>query len=198
VRDAVPSAARLGSLIRELGRSRPPVSTAAVAHGAELIPAAVLVPIILADPPSVLLTKRKPDLARHAGQVSFPGGRIEPDDGSAEAAAVREAAEEIGLDPGSVELAARLPDVATGTGFRITPVIGLLPPGLTFHPSPFEVEVVFELPIAVLFDPTAPRREHAELRGERREIWVWPHADHRIWGATARILLELAQRLRGN
>ncbi len=193
---AAPSAARLGSLIRELGRSRPAASAAA--ESIELIAAAVLVPIILGDSPSVLLTKRTPNLARHAGQVSFPGGRVDPEDASAEAAALREAAEEIALDPRDVELAGRLPDIATGTGFRITPVIGLLPPGLTFRASPDEVEAVFELPIAALLDPTAPRREYAELRGERREIWVWPHADHRIWGATARILLELAQRLRGD
>jgi len=190
-----PDPALLGSRLRALGR-HPPAAAGGTAQQGGLIAAAVLVPIILGEAPTVLLTKRTPNLARHAGQVSFPGGRIDPDDASAEAAAVREAAEEIALDPRHVELAGRLPDIATGTGFRITPVIGLLPPGLSFRPSPFEVEVVFELPVAALLDPDAPRREFVELRGERREIWVWPHADHRIWGATARILLDLARRLR--
>ena len=162
-----------------------------------LVPAAVLVGIVQGPAPGVLLTKRTAHLARHAGQVAFPGGRIDPGDASAEAAALREAWEEVGLAPAQVELLGRLPDYATGTGFRVTPVLALLPPGLDLRPSPDEVEAVFELPLAVLLDPQAPQRRRAEFRGRVREFWVWPHPDHEIWGATAAILVHLAHRLRG-
>jgi 8-oxo-dGTP pyrophosphatase MutT (NUDIX family) len=152
------------------------------------VPAAVLVPIILGPEPSILLTKRNAHLNSHGGQVSFPGGRIDASDADAEAAALREAHEEIALDPSRVEVIGRLADYVTGTGYRITPVLGLLPPGLALRPSPREVEAVFELPIGVLLDPDAPHHW--------REYWVWPHPDHYIWGATAAILVHLAQKLR--
>lgn len=160
------------------------------------IPAAVLVPVVLGPVPGILLTKRTAHLKQHAGQVSFPGGRIDAGE-TPEAAALREAEEEVALAPHDVEVLGRMADYITGTGYRITPVVGLLPPGLTLHPSPHEVEAVFELPIDVLLDPAAPRREHHESRGNLREYWVWPHPDHFIWGATAAILVHLAQKLRG-
>lgn len=160
------------------------------------LPAAVLVPVIGGEHPAVLLTKRNERLRRHAGQVSFPGGRIDPTDADATAAALREAAEEVGLDPARVEVVGRLGDFLTGTGFRITPIVGLLPAGLTFRPDPDEVEAVFELPIEVLLDPDAPRRVRQERDGVMRDSWVWPHAQHHIWGATAAILVHLAERLR--
>jgi 8-oxo-dGTP pyrophosphatase MutT (NUDIX family) len=163
---------------------------------ADLVPAAVLVPIILGPAPGILLTKRTSHLAQHAGQVSFPGGRTDPDDPHPEATALREAQEEIGLDPARVELLGRLTDYVTGTGYRITPVLGLVPPGLDFTPSPDEVEAVFELPMAVLLDPDAPRRRRAHYRGRWRNFWVWPHPDYYIWGATAAILVHLAHVLR--
>jgi 8-oxo-dGTP pyrophosphatase MutT (NUDIX family) len=185
-------------------RPAPPYAIAAQTGSADavdmadrpLVPAAVLVPIILGPAAGVLLTKRTSHLTSHAGQVSFPGGRIDPSDASAEAAALREAEEEIALDPARVEVAGRLPDYATGTGFCITPVVGLLPPGLELTPSPQEVEAVLELPIAVLLDPEAPQRRRATFRGRSREFWVWPHPDHYIWGATAAILVHLARLLR--
>lgn len=166
-----------------------------------LVPAAVLVPFILGSAPGVLLTLRGASLSSHAGQVSFPGGRIDPEDASAEAAALREAQEEIGLDPNQVEIVGRLSDYVTVSGFRVTPVLGLLPRGVSFdalglRPSPDEVDEVFDLPLAVLLDPAAPRRQTAVFRGRERSFWVWPHPQHYIWGATAAILVELANQLR--
>ena len=158
-------------------------------------PAAVLVAIIHGAEPGILLTKRSAKLSSHAGQVAFPGGRIEPGEDAVDAA-LREANEEVGLPAELVEVTGRLPDYLTGTGFRITPVVGLLAPGFLPVPSAAEVEEVFELPLAVLLDPQAPEKRRATLRGRQREFWVWPHARHYIWGATAAILVHLASRLR--
>ena len=160
------------------------------------VPAAVLVPIVLAREPSLLLTRRTAHLKKHAGQVSFPGGRIDPEDEHAEAAALREAWEEIGLDPARVEIMGRMDDYVTGTGYRITPVIGLLPSGLIWSPAPDEVDAVFEFPLSVLLDPEAPKRQKQHVLGVWREYWVWPHPDHFIWGATAAIMVHLAGKLR--
>ena len=167
-----------------------------------LVPAAVLVAFLQGAEPAVLLTKRTAHLNKHAGQVSFPGGRIDPEDASPEAAALREAQEEIGLAPDRVELIGRLGDYVTGTGYRITPVMALLPEGvgleaLDLVASPHEVETVFALPLHVLLDPSAPQWRSAEMGGRTREFWVWPHDDHYIWGATAAILVHLAAKLRG-
>lgn len=164
-------------------------------------PAAVLVPFILGSSPGVLLTRRTSHLAKHAGQVSFPGGRIDADDASPEHAALREAHEEIGLDPALVTLAGRLPDYLTGTGYRITPVLGLLPTGanladLNLTLSPHEVDCVFELKLADLLNPSTAQRRSREWRGRERFFWVVDHPEHYVWGATAAILVGLAARLR--
>jgi 8-oxo-dGTP pyrophosphatase MutT (NUDIX family) len=160
------------------------------------IPAAVLVPLVVGEKSGVLLTKRTSHLSAHPGQVSFPGGRIDPQDSGPEAAALREAWEEIGLEAGSVRVLGRMADHLTGTGYRITPVLGVLSADLTYRLSAHEVEAVFELPLSVLLDPDAPRRQRQHVRGVWREYWVWPHPDHYIWGATAAILVRLAERLR--
>jgi 8-oxo-dGTP pyrophosphatase MutT (NUDIX family) len=160
------------------------------------VPAAVLVPVVLDEQPTVLLTKRNSRLTKHAGQISFPGGRIDPEDAGPEAAALREAHEEIGLEPASVEVLGRLTDHVTGTGYRITPVLAVLPPALTYRLSQQEVDEVFELPMRTVMDPDAPRRQRQHVGGVWREYWVWPHPDHFIWGATAAILVQLAKRLR--
>jgi 8-oxo-dGTP pyrophosphatase MutT (NUDIX family) len=191
---------------RLAGRVAPaPPIRSADASGIEgsLVPAAVLVPLLLGPAPGVLLTKRCLQLPEHSGQVCFPGGRIDATDPSPEAAALREAQEEIGLDPARVELLGRLGQYVTGTGYSVTPVVGALLPvgigldGLDLVPSPEEVEAVFTLPLAVLLDPAAPRRRLHEVRGRTREFWVWPHPEHYIWGATAAILVHLATLLRG-
>jgi 8-oxo-dGTP pyrophosphatase MutT (NUDIX family) len=160
------------------------------------VPAAVLVPVVMGEHPGILLTKRTSHLTKHAGQISFPGGRIDPEDSGPEAAALREAQEEIGLEAGSVEVLGRLTDHVTGTGYRITPVLAVIPPALTYRLSPHEVESIFELPMRVVLDPDAPRRQRQHVQGVWREYWVWPHPDHFIWGATAAILVQLAKRLR--
>ncbi|MBC7802004.1 MAG: CoA pyrophosphatase [Gemmatimonadaceae bacterium] len=163
-----------------------------------LVPAAVLVGIVHGPRPGILLTKRAAHLKSHPGQVAFPGGRVEASDASVEAAALREAQEEIGLSPGDVELAGCLPDYATGSGFRITPVLALMPDGLRLVPDRAEVDAIFILPLSVLLDPDAPERRTAEFRGRTREFWVWPHPEHYVWGATAAILVHLAHRLRSH
>ncbi|MGH7044687.1 MAG: CoA pyrophosphatase [Acetobacteraceae bacterium] len=160
------------------------------------IPAAVLVGVVGGREPAVLLTKRNEHLRRHAGQISFPGGRIEVADANASVAALREAQEEVGIDPAQVDVLGLLGDFLTGTGFRITPVLALLPPGLIYTPAPAEVEAVFHYPFSVLLDPDAPRRERQIRDGVIRDVWVWPHPEHTIWGATAAILVHLAERLR--
>lgn len=171
-------------------------SELAGAQTAGLIPAAVLVGIATGPAPGVLLTRRTAHLRQHSGQVSFPGGRIDRSDSSPEAAALREAHEEVGLDPGHAEVLGRLRDYATGTGYRVTPILALLSPGYATTASAHEVAEIFQLPLAVLLDPAAPERRSAMFRGTMREYWVWPHPEQYIWGATAAILVRLARRLR--
>jgi 8-oxo-dGTP pyrophosphatase MutT (NUDIX family) len=168
------------------------------AERAEGMAAAVLVPIIMEREPRILLTRRAEHLRSHGGQVSFPGGRIDPEDESPEAAALREAWEEVALDPRAVELIGRLPLHETGTGFVVTPVVGLVTPGVVLRPAADEVAAILSLPLGLLLDPSQPSRSRVKLKGgDWRDMWVWPHEDHHIWGATAAILVSLARRLRG-
>jgi 8-oxo-dGTP pyrophosphatase MutT (NUDIX family) len=186
-------------LRRRMARAEPAREAAdAEAARADGLAAAVLVPIIMDAAPRILLTRRADHLRSHAGQVSFPGGRIDPEDASPEAAALREAWEEVALDPAAVEVIGRLPMHETGTGFVVTPVVGLVRPGVTLRPAAAEVAAILSLRLDLLLDPGQPRRSRVKLKGgEWREFWVWPHDDHHIWGATAAILLSLARRLQG-
>ena len=162
----------------------------------DLIPAAVLVPIVLREPqPTVLLTQRTAHLRDHGGQVSFPGGRVEADDGSAVTTALREAEEEVGLPPDRVEVLGLLPEHRTGTGFTITPVVGLVQPPFVLKLDDFEVAEVFEPPLEFLLDPANRERQRLEHQGRWHEYWTIPWQGRHIWGATAAILVELHRRL---
>jgi 8-oxo-dGTP pyrophosphatase MutT (NUDIX family) len=167
------------------------------ARPANAIAAAVLVPIVLRAQPTILLTERTGHLSSHAGQVSFPGGRIEPTDQGPLHAALRETHEEIGLEPGLVDVVGHLPEHLTGTGYHITPIVGVVAPGFVLRPDPNEVAAVFELPLAVLLDPQGTRRERREFKGRLREYWVVDHPTQFIWGATAAILVNFGRLLRG-
>ena len=159
-------------------------------------PAAVLVPIVAhPDGLTVLFTKRTAHLKAHSGQVSFPGGRAEPDDPGPEYTALREAEEEIGLPMDKVEVLARLPDYFTRTGFRVTPVVGLVMPPLELVPDAREVEEVFEVPLAFLLDPANHRRESRTLGDRVASYYVIEHNGRVIWGATAGMLLTFYRML---
>ncbi|MDF1586743.1 CoA pyrophosphatase [Marinimicrococcus flavescens] len=162
-----------------------------------LVTAAVLLGL-LPQPggPSLLLTQRTAHLRDHAGQISLPGGRIEKADATPEAAALREAEEEIGLDPSRVELLGRLQPYRTVTGFLIHPVVGWIRPPVELVADPFEVAEVFELPLAFALDPANHRRDSYERDGRRRHFFVLPYQNRYIWGATAGILVNFARLLR--
>jgi 8-oxo-dGTP pyrophosphatase MutT (NUDIX family) len=159
--------------------------------------AAVLVPLV--DRPEgmgVLLTLRGAALHNHAGQISFPGGRMEPGDANAAATALRETEEEIGLPRESVDLVGRLDDYITGTGFLIAPIVGLIRPPYTLSLDPAEVDAAFEVPLAFFLDPANHRRESRNFNGVERRFYAMPYQDRYIWGATAAMLMNLYDMLR--
>ncbi len=165
-------------------------------EGEGLIPAAVLFSIVLRDhEPSVLLTQRNPDLKDHPGQISFPGGRVEPQDRSPAATAIREAEEEIGLDPARVEVVGYLPVYRTVTGFCVTPVVAIVRPPVNLRPDPGEVAEVFEVPLSFLLDSANHQRCSMQFQGRLRDFYAVPYGDRYIWGATAGIILGLARLL---
>ena len=160
------------------------------------IRAAVLVPLVeRVDGWSVVLTLRSADLADHAGQISLPGGRIEPEDPDPLAAALREAEEEIGLSRDYVEHAGRLDTWFTGTGFEVTPIVGLVRPPPPYRPDPVEVAEVFEVPLAFILDKRNHQWRSRELAGRQRFFWAIPYLHRNIWGATAGMLVNLAEAL---
>jgi len=160
------------------------------------VPAAVLVPLVERDQGmTVLLTQRAATLKDHAGQISFPGGRIEPDDSDAWHAALREAHEEIGLQGSFVEFAGYLPDHIVGTGFRVTPVVGFVNPGYELRIATAEVHDVFEVPLQFILDEANHKPRTRELGGVKLEVYDIPYGDRNIWGATASMLLTLRRLL---
>jgi 8-oxo-dGTP pyrophosphatase MutT (NUDIX family) len=161
-----------------------------------LLPAAVLLPIVKRSSPTVLFTQRTSTLARHAGQVSFPGGRVNHDDASLVQTALRETTEETGIAAGCVSIAGFLEPYETGTGFAILPVVGHLSETFTLRPNPQEVAEVFEVPLAFLLAPANRQRHAADWQGRRREFYAYTYEGHYIWGATAAILVEFAERMR--
>ena len=178
------------------GLVAPPVCESSFSEGKDLIPAAVLVPVVMRETgPTMLLTQRTAHLRDHGGQVSFPGGRCEADDASPEATALREAEEEVGLLASQVEILGRLPEYRTGTGFVITPVVGLVTPPLNLKLDDFEVAEVFEPPLEFLLDRTNHQRQSIEVRGARHEYWAMPWQGYFIWGATAGMLVTLQRFL---
>ncbi len=162
-------------------------------------PAAVLVPLVnRPEGLTLLLTQRSDGLPDHAGQISFPGGRVEPDDLTLAHAALREAAEEVGLAPDRVDILGELATYETVTGYRVTPVVGWVEPPITLTTDPIEVAEAFEVPLAFLLDP-ANQQRHFRMLGEiRRDFWAIPWRDRYIWGATAAMLLILDRTLRAD
>ena len=161
-----------------------------------LRPAAVLVPIVLRQPePTLLLTRRTDHLHHHPGQVSFPGGRVEEQDGSPVETALRETEEEIRLRRQHIELLGCLPQYRTGTGFDVTPVVGLVTPPFELVPDEFEVAEVFEVPLSFLLDVNNHQLHRAEVRGRLREYYAMPYGDFFIWGATAGMIVSLQRFL---
>ncbi|HTH94887.1 MAG TPA: CoA pyrophosphatase [Rhodocyclaceae bacterium] len=157
-----------------------------------LTPAAVLIPLVLReDGMTVLLTERAKHLKDHAGQVSFPGGRCEPEDLSPIHAAIREANEEVGLLPQQIEVIGSLPVYDTGTGFEVVPVLALVQPPLEIALDDFEVDSVFEVPLSFVFDQANHQRHRIEARGQLRDFWALTWDGHYIWGATAAMLVSL-------
>lgn len=161
---------------------------------ADLTPAAVLVAVTDRDRPGVILTRRTDTLRKHAGQVAFPGGRIDPGE-TAVAAALREAEEEVALPPALVTLVGEVDRYRTVTGFTVTPVLGVIPPDVPLVPSEAEVASVFEVPLEFLLDPANQVEASAQWQGQTRHFYEIHWEDRRIWGATAAMIVNLSRRL---
>lgn len=201
---AVPAERLLAAQLVERFRAPPPWTPEIAVErrfvDRESAEAAVLVPLVQRDELTVLLTQRTDHLHNHPGQVSFPGGRRDPEDRDAVATALREALEEIGLHPRHVQVIGQMPTYTTGSGFVVTPVVALIDPQFTLALDAFEVADVFEVPLSFLMTPAHHRWHVVERAGERREFlsmpWHGPGNDGRrrdffIWGATASMLRNL-------
>jgi 8-oxo-dGTP pyrophosphatase MutT (NUDIX family) len=185
--------------IRSVVASAPDTELPVREDGSEahtLTPAAVLFPIVLREKaPTVLLTQRTAHLKDHPGQISFPGGRVEESDANAVATALRETEEEIGLARRCVEIVGFLPEYRTGTGFSVTPVVGFVSPPFEVLTDSFEVESVFEVPLAFLLDAANHKRHSMQYRGRLRTFYAMPYGDRFIWGATAGMIRSLYERI---
>ena len=158
--------------------------------------AAVLVPVVdRADGATLLLTKRAEKMRNHSGQVAFPGGRIDPEDASAEAAALREADEEVGLKAEHVEVIGRLPFYYAGSGYRIAPVLAIVRPGFTLTINPAEVDDAFEVPLGFLMDAANHHKDSRTWKDVERFFYTMPYGEKHIWGVTAGIIRALHDRL---
>ncbi len=164
--------------------------------GEHLRRAAVLIPLVARpDGVTVLLTRRTSTLAAHAGQISFPGGRLEPEDRDAHDAALRGTQEEAGLSRAQIALLGAFEEYGTVSGFRVTPIIGIVTPPFTLAPDPIEVDEVFEVPLAFILDPVNRRHMVEKRDGVERDIYEILYGDYRIWGFTARLLVRLADMI---
>ena len=199
-----PAACEIVTLRERLAARAPARQAAPNCDWAELavarrpMPAAVLVPVVVrAAAPSILLTKRTDHLHHPPGQISFPGGRVEEADTSPIDTALRETEEEIGLDRRHIELIGTLPDYLTGTGFRVTPVVGLVTPPFELTLDAFEVAEAFEVPLSHFLDPANHEQHSIVHEGRVRQFHAMPYQGYFIWGATAGIIMSLYRVLRG-
>lgn len=208
LRDTLPSDALVEHLRQKLDPVDAPVRDPVRGDGdlngvrrsgaAVLRPAAVLAPLILHDgPPRLLLTERAAHLAKHAGQISFPGGGVDPGGETPAEAAVRELYEEVGIAAEHVELLGSFDGYETVTGFLVTPFVGVIHPGYRLCPDPGEVADVFEAPFDFLMDPANHERHSREWQGITRHYYAMPWQGRYIWGATAGMLKSLHDRLYG-
>lgn len=166
-----------------------------IAREQPIRPAAVLIPVVDRPEPTVLLTQRSPNLSSHAGQIAFPGGKIDVTDASPLDAALREAEEEVGLDRSFVDPIGYLDVYGTAFGFRILPTVARVRPGFTLRINAGEVDDAFEVPLAFLMDPANHQLHSKEFRGMERSYYAMPFAERYIWGATAGILRVLYERI---
>jgi 8-oxo-dGTP pyrophosphatase MutT (NUDIX family) len=190
------------AIAERLTRAAPPAAPedlhiSAIPRGARVTEAAVMVPLVQRPQGmQVLLTQRTAHLSDHAGQISFPGGRVEASDAHREETALRETEEEIGLMRDRVRLLGRLPDYEIPSGFRITPIVGWIEPPFELKLDPFEVSAVFEVPLAHFLERSRYQRREYRFRGRHRHYMAIPYEGRYIWGATAGMLYSLARMLR--
>jgi 8-oxo-dGTP pyrophosphatase MutT (NUDIX family) len=189
-------AERLRARLAETEGEEPPLPGDDITQAVGKIPAAVLVAITDRAEPGLILTQRPETMRRHPGQVAFPGGRIDPEDADAVAAALREAEEEVSLPRDVPEVVGALPPYRTITDFAVTPVIAVIPPDLSLVPNDAEVAAVFEIPLAFALAPETWQIKTAMFQGQERRYREAMWEERRIWGATAAMLANLAARLK--